>query len=210
MSEERTRILSMVAEGTIDVDQAEQLLEALAEKETTTPTSPEGSSRVRSGSAPPTPPLPRITAMPRVRIHKTKFGEAGKRGAFGFDHVIQLAALGIKPSYIKDLKQQDPHLTFEQAIQVGSIGIDPAHFSALRDASGAELSFDEVLQLATIGVEPDYIAKVIDTLGDQLDFDQILQMAALGVSPEYLAELKKEWPVEESEAVEEEDEDESE
>ncbi len=137
MSQERIKVLEMLAAGTIDVEQANRLFESLGE----------GNSRQHVQAA--------------ADSHGEQRGQVAKERKFGeftFDQIIQMGTVGVTPDYIARVRQAGlSDLSFEQIIHMGTVGIEPEFIVRVREAGLTDLSFDEIVRMGTVGVEPEFV-----------------------------------------------------
>lgn len=187
---ERTRVLEMVAKGTISIEQADQLLEALentrgtAREETTeAPASDEESWRRfgrdwarnaqqwgRLGRAfgrgfgqPPEPPHPPFGPRP-PRPPRAPKGVGG--GKLSFEQMIELGKFGISANYLRQLGDAGlSDLSFEEIIELGKFGIDANYVIELRkladELQSGELTVDRIIELGKFGVNPENVREML-------------------------------------------------
>jgi len=168
MSEERSRVLRMLASGTVTVEQANQLLEKLGEQAHAEDDVVDDQQVDAAADDAPEPMF----------------------GQFTFSQALQLGTVGVEPSYVDEVHAAGlTDLSFDQIVQMGVTGVDPAFVVAARE-SGVDLSFDQIVQLGTVGVEPSYIASVRAAGLTDLSFDQIMQMGVTGVDPAFFVKLR--------------------
>ncbi len=171
MTEERTRVLSMLASGKVTVEQANQLLEKLGEQ-----------------------PEPRDETGLEESLDQAEEldeTEGPMFGDFTFSQVLQLGVAGIDPSFIEQVRAAGlTDLSFDQIVHMGMVGVDPSFVVAAR-ASGVEgLTFDQIVHLGVVGVDPSFIKKVRAAGLTDLSFDQIVQLGVTGVDPAFLMQFR--------------------
>ena len=165
MSEERLKVLEMLANGRITVDQANQLLATLGVSE-----EPRNAPGIDDhGSAEEEDDSPNASS---------RFGE------WTLEQILQMSTLGVEPEYIRKVRDAGlTDLSFEQILQMGVMGVEPEFVLEAREAY-PELSLDQIVQLSHVGVDPSFVRKVRESGLDDLSFDQIVHMGTVGVDPE--------------------------
>ncbi len=184
---ERTRVLEMVAKGTISIEQADQLLEALENTRTgdgtqnDTPEMPAANDeesrkgfgqnwarlgkdwgRLGQGFRSPMPPRPPHPPRP-PRAPK---GVGG--GKLSFEQMIELGQYGISANYVRELGEAGLNdLSFEEVIKLGQYGINAKYVIELRklgDELGAgELTLDRIIELGQYGVRPENVREMLES-----------------------------------------------
>src|SRR5687768_4910349 len=100
VDEERGRVLELVAAGRISVEEADQLLAALAER----------SRRVEA------------TETAEVRRPRPTPDAADRRPGgrkLSFDQLVQLGIHGIDPEFVRRIRRRFPDLSFDRLIEFG-------------------------------------------------------------------------------------------
>ena len=214
MAGERAQILQMVAAGELTVEQADQLLQALAEKEAPRPAAaPEagqpadpGMERVRElftmaqaflppkarvQPIPPMPPMPPMPARaPRVAFVRRRTRGDRVKSNPSFDQLIQLSIHGISPDFVKQVRAAGlDDLTFDDVVQLGIHGVEPEFIRTMKESFGDELGFDDLIQLAIHDVDPAFVREVRASGLGNLSIEQVIQMAIHGVE----ADTVKQW-----------------
>lgn len=170
MGDERMKVLSMLASGTLTVEQANQLLSALGAND----------DAVRSDDV----PVPSVPER-RERASEQRFGE------YTFEQVLQMGTLGVEPAYFKKVRAAGlTDLTFEQILHMGTLGVEPEFVVHARAAGMPDLTFEQVVNLGMMGIEPEFITRVREAGLTDLTFEQIVQMGTLGVEPELFIQLR--------------------
>jgi hypothetical protein len=174
---ERTRVLEMVVKGTISIEQADQLLEALENtkpgraNQNETPSSDAESWRGfgqdfgRAFTRPPHPPMPPRPPHP-PRPPRAPKGVGG--GKLSFEQMIELGKFGISANYVKQLGEAGlSDLGFEEIIELGKFGIDAEYVIEVRklaDELGAgELTVNRIIELGKFGVEPENVREMLQS-----------------------------------------------
>src|SRR5689334_2060678 len=130
MDEEREKIMTMLAEGTITVEEAYQLLEAI---EAELPSAPPAATGQTQRIAPRQP---------------AAAGQAGNPFAnLTIDQLIQLGTHGVDAEFIRGVRQLGvTPLSFRQLLEMGIHGVDPEFIRGIHEAGLNDLAFDEMLQ----------------------------------------------------------------
>jgi len=173
MSEERIKVLEMLADGKITIDQANQLMEALSGAGESAP----GKRYEKS-----TPHESTTTILePQQTPPQQDFN------GFTFDQVIAMGTVGVKPEFVHKVHEAGlTDLSFNQIIEMGTVGVEPEFVLKVREAGLTDLTFDQIIQMGTVGVEPEFVLKVREAGLTDLTFDQIIQMGTVGVQPEFV------------------------
>ncbi len=212
MATERLKVLQMVADGTINVEEAEKLLEALGENESPEESPGEDWDHVE---------VFRATGQgaPRVRVRgprhreriKVKFRDSGQKVGSnpGFDRLVRLGMFGVTPEYMKQVKESGlGDLTFEQIITLGKFGVSPQYIVEMRDTFGEEMSFEKIVALGKFGVSSNFVKELKDAGLEDLEFEQVIQLAKFGISPSYVKAMRDAGVMDFAESLAEGDEDE--
>src|SRR5690349_16754688 len=119
MDEEREKIVTMLAEGTITVEEAYQLLDAIEAAEPATQVAATGQAE-------------RMEPQRRAEVS----GQAGNLFAkLTLDQLIQLRMHGVSPEFIRGIRELGlTDLSFEQILELGMHGVDPGFIRGIREA----------------------------------------------------------------------------
>jgi hypothetical protein len=171
MNEERIKVLEMLAQGRITVEQANQLLATLGL-----------SDEPRED--------PRLDERGRTTGQDEASPATSQVGAWTFQQILQMAEVGVEPEYIRKVREVGlTDLSFEQILQMGTVGVEPEFVRATRQAY-PELSFDQIVQLGSAGLDPAFVRTVQEAGLDDLSFDQIVHMGMVGVDPERFKQVQ--------------------
>jgi len=150
MSEERIKVLEMLADGKITIDQANQLMEALSGAGESAP----GKRYEKS-----TPHESTTTILePQQTPPQQDFN------GFTFDQVIAMGTVGVKPEFVHKVHEAGlTDLSFNQIIEMGTVGVEPEFVLKVREAGLTDLTFDQIIQMGTVGVQPEFVRGMLDT-----------------------------------------------
>lgn len=210
MSDERKKVLALVAEGKITPEQADELIEAMeaADDPQLSGESP-GADRFDNRVAFARSIASRHEIDPesireiarearnlRREVSLQFAGETwGHREVSGnpkIEDMIRLSKYGISPDYVRRLKAAGlTNLTLDQVVKAGKYGIDPDMIAAWRDKLSDELDFDQFVALAKYGISPDYVDRVKAAGINELSFEDVVRMGKYGVDPAWIAEFEK-------------------
>lgn len=186
---ERTRVLEMVAKGTISIEQADQLLEALENAKTGRA---EGRETSEAGSAEDEESWKRFS-QDWARLGKD-WGRWGRELGQAFAR---------PPHFPRPPRPPRPpraprgvgggKLSFEQMIELGKFGISANYVRQLGEAGLSDLSFEEIIELGKFGIDAEYVIelrKLADELeSGELSVDRIIELGKFGVDPENVREM---------------------
>jgi ribosome-associated translation inhibitor RaiA len=156
----RARILEMVKDGKISIEQADELLEAL---ENAVPNTP---ARTSPFEASPLEP----EHKPRVEVRISRNTNGGK---YNFEQMIELGKFGVSPKFIRQIAEVGlTDLGFEDVIELGKFGISPKFVLEMRQLSEefdlGELNFERIIELGKYGVSAKFVREMIET--QMIDF----------------------------------------
>ncbi|MBC8075568.1 MAG: hypothetical protein H7Y32_05785 [Chloroflexales bacterium] len=166
MSTERLKVLEMLNAGTITIEQANQLIDALGEK-----TLAEGS--VAEGQT------IRIDHAPATIGH----------GGLTFEQIIELAKYHVRPELVREVREAGLDLSFEQIIELGKYHVRPELIQEVREA-GLDLTFEQIIELGKYHVRPEIVQHLRES-GLEFSFEQIVELGKYHVDPEFVAQLRK-------------------
>ena len=176
MNEERTQVLQLLANGKINVEEAQALLKALAtgEKETAEPARFAGRPRWAPRRA--RPPRP-----PRM----------GRRGqADVIDQVLHLRIHGVDGHFIAEMKEMGfSNLTADELTALKIHEVTPRYIEEIRAAGFEDITVDQLLSLATHGVDADFIEEMRDATGRDLTIEQLVKLRIHDVTADVFAEI---------------------
>jgi hypothetical protein len=156
----RARILEMVKDGKISIEQADELLEALENAQPNTP------ARTSPFEASPLEP----EHKPRVEVRISRNTSGGK---YNFEQMIELGKFGVSAKFIRELAEVGlTDLSFDEVIELGKFGINPKFVLEMRQLSEefdlGELNFDRIIELGKFGVSANFVREMIET--QMIDF----------------------------------------
>jgi DNA-binding transcriptional MerR regulator len=151
----RARILEMVKDGKISIEQADELLEAL---ENAVPNTPAQVS----------PLEPEHNPRVEVRISRSTNG-----GKYNFEQMIELGKFGVSARFVRQIAEAGlTDLSFEDVIELGKFGISPKFVLEMRQLSEefdlGELNFERIIELGKFGVSAKFVREMIET--QMIDF----------------------------------------
>lgn len=152
MSAERTKVLEMLAAGTLSAVQAGQLLEAL---DAGSPSYPAPAAYERGQAAQP------VSEGATVVLGGATAPGAGTRSGpiqFTLEQIIALSEHEIEPEFLKALVEAGlSDLSFEQIIALGEHDVDPDFVRRLGEAGLVNLSFEQIVDLHEREVDPELV-----------------------------------------------------
>jgi hypothetical protein len=156
----RARILEMVKDGKISIEQADELLEAL---ENAVPNTPARTSPFEAS-------LLETEHNPRVEV---RISRSTNNGKYNFEQMIELGKFGVSPKFIRQIAEVGlTDLRFEDVIELGKFGINPAFVLEMRQLSEefdlGELNFERIIELGKFGVSAKFVREMIET--QMIDF----------------------------------------
>jgi DNA-binding transcriptional MerR regulator len=151
----RARILEMVKDGKISIEQADELLEAL---ENAVPNTPAHASPLEP------------ERKPRVEVRISRSTNGGK---YNFEQMIELGKFGVSAKFVRELAEIGlTDLGFEDVIELGKFGISPKFVLEMRQLSEefdlGELNFERIIELGKFGVSAKFVREMIET--QMIDF----------------------------------------
>ena len=165
MQEERTKVLELVAEGRISVEDADELLAALEDRH-----------RAEEAESLREVPRPR----PSEGASTDRPGPAGAR-KLSFDQLVQLGIHGIEPEFVKRVRARFPDLSFDRLLDLGLHGVDLDYLEQMQDVL-PEVDIDELIGMARHGVEPEYAREIRRLAPDlRLTADQLTELTIHGI-----------------------------
>jgi DNA-binding transcriptional MerR regulator len=151
----RARILEMVKDGKISIEQADELLEALENAQPNTP-------------AHDSPFEPEHKPRVEVRISRSN------NGKYNFEQMIELGKFGVSPKFVRQIAEAGlTDLSFEDVIELGKFGINPKFVLEMRQLGEefdlGELNFERIIELGKFGVSAKFVREMIET--QMIDFN---------------------------------------
>lgn len=179
MQEERKLILNMLAEGRIQLAEAELLLDALAATEAVA--EPAAPARPSAPHRPTPPPRPYHSQPPPPPTH---FG-TGPHGQTPF-----AAATPIPPAYIEAMAELGIDESEDGLWQLYIQRVTPELVTAVQALVGKQYSIDGLAQLGMHGVRPSFLQKLAQLELPDLDIDQIIEFRTHMVTAEFIHEMQ--------------------
>ncbi len=190
---QRQRILELVKNDSITVEQGMELMSALETR---------NEAPNRLPMRPPAPPMPPTAPAWKTNGSSVKVGRplASGSGQLSFDQIVQLGVHGIKPNYIEELRKAGlEDMEFHDLMQLVIHEIPVSYVLELRDLEQRleiePLSVAQIVQLGIHEISADYVLEM-RRLGIEHGFapmtaDQIVQLGIHDIQPSYVLELLK-------------------
>ena len=177
MSEERLKVLDMLANGRISVEQAQQLFDVMGVDDGPSADREEHAASQPASHHNPSPPQDDDSQQERM-FGSFTFSQAIAMGMHGitpqdiariraaglhdlsFDQMLKMIMMGVDPEYIVNAQRMGTGLTFDQIVHLGMMGIDPSKVQQIRESGLEDLSFDEIVQIATLGIDPAFLTNL--------------------------------------------------
>ena len=166
----RARILEMVKDGKISIEQADELLEALEKAQPNTPTRTSpletnqlGASQLGANQLEP-------EHKPRVEVRISRSANGGK---YNFEQMIELGKFGVSARFVRQIAEAGlTDLSFEDVVELGKFGISPKFVLEMRQLGEefnlGELNFERIIELGKFGVSAKFVREMIET--QMIDF----------------------------------------
>ena len=186
---QRQRILELVKNDTITIEQGMELMSAL-----------EMANRLPT--RPPVPPMPPAPPAWKTNSSSVRVGRplASGSGQLSFDEIVQLGVHGIKPNYIEELRKAGlEDMEFHDLMQLVIHEIPVSYVLELRDLEQQleiePLTVNQIVQLGIHEISANY-ALEMRRLGIEHGFapltvDQIVQLGIHDIQSSYVLELLK-------------------
>lgn len=172
MNAETMKVLEMVADGTLAIDDANLLLKAL-----------------RDAEAPPRPEAPGSFA-PRPRSRPR--GPRGQAGSLPIDQLVEMSKHGVDADFIQELRAAGYlSLTPDELINLAKHGVDADFLRELRDAGFDRLSMDDLVRLQNHGVDANFIQGLRSMGYADLSTDDLVRLHDEGIDPDAIDELRR-------------------
>ena len=141
MQAERSRVLELLAAGTITVEQATQLLDAIGWGAAEAPSTGQGQAAGGRGAA-----GRRLGAL---------------APGLSTEELIELADHGVGPDYLRELREAGlTDLTVSEVTELHDHGVRADYIRGMREAGYGHLSAGELTELYDHGVKPDYLREL--------------------------------------------------
>lgn len=180
--DERRRILEMVAEGTITVDDGERLLAALGEGgHAARPAAwtDDGIQRTIGSAI--------ADAIEDSVYHSVATRTRMKRRASSIDDIVSFASHGVSADFVRELREIWPDLDPDDVISMASNGVRSAFITEVRGV-WEDVQPDDLVELAANGVRPDLI-RAARAVSPEATRDDIISLAGHGVRTDDLTEF---------------------
>jgi hypothetical protein len=167
-SEERKKILEMVASGRLTVEQADQLMDLFGTKSTTDAEKrPEGQ---RTGEY-------TRESMGRIRGYGKVVDKGLRVGELTAREITSLMNHGVDTGYVRALMDLGlPDLTVKQIIDLRNYGVDANYVRALQEAGLADLTVRQAISLYNYGVDADDVRALREDGGAGPTVERLLSL----------------------------------
>jgi hypothetical protein len=156
MSEESTRVLTMLAEGKLTVEQANQLIEALGEERRSTaePWRSQGSQPAQAR------PVKSRAASKQLKP----------------DQLIEMKIHGLNPELVREMREVGyGDLSAGQLMEFSIHGVRPEFVREMREIGYTDLTPEQLIELSIHGVNPEFVRQMHELdaeLQDATDEDE--------------------------------------
>ncbi len=107
------------------------------------------------------------------------------------DEIVEFAALGINPAYLRDLASLGfSHLDADDLVEAKAVGVTGSYARAMSSAGYGRLSLDRLVELKAVGVVAEDVARYRGAAGKMPSLDKLVEMKALGVTPQDIEGLE--------------------
>jgi hypothetical protein len=180
--DERRRVLEMVAEGKISVDQGATLLDALGEDGP-----PAGE---KAGNDLGSELLGAITraidadTTRLIRGKKIKHKPPGR----SVDQILSFASQGVSPEYVRAIRDLFDEVSADDIVSLSSMGVRADYVREIRNLFD-DIDADDFIAMSSMGVNAAYVRDMQDLLDDVSPGD-IVGLFSMGVTAEYIRDLQ--------------------
>jgi hypothetical protein len=169
MNEERKRILQMLADGKISLEQAGELLEVLEEQP------------VAVGAYAAAPPRP--AWQPRSRSSEARRAT--------LNQLAEARAHGVTPRYMREMGELGYEgLTLRELIVLRDHGVSAEYIRQMRDLELGDLSMQDVVKLRNHGVDPSFVREMRDMGFDGMSASDLCTLRDHGVTTDFMREMR--------------------
>src|SRR5687767_4092214 len=173
---EQKRILDLLAEGKLSVDDAERLLSAL---------SGSGDGRT-AGPAPTIPTAPRPTPPPSPE------SRGGRVAGFNANDLANFALIGITPEYIERMRETGlKGLNASQLQGLQPLGVTPEYVKEMQALGVKDLNAGTVQGMFAVGVTSAFVRKWKEAGFESLSSGELTNLCVSGTSPELAARMRR-------------------
>jgi bla regulator protein blaR1 len=175
MSEERQKVLEMLAEGRLTPEQADRLLEALG-------TAGQGAPRPQ--------PEPRQNPQgdqPRGPEHR----QHGFLAGLTADQLIEMRQHGVNPAFVQEIRSLGfRDISVDQLIELRDHGVTPDFIQGMRRMGFTDFDIDHLIELRDHGVNADFIQEMRELGLTEMSIDKLIELRDNGVNADYIREMR--------------------
>lgn len=137
------QVLEMLAQGTIDAEQAAELLDALDDRPSTPSSAPYSPASGDRGA---------------TRQHRR---DASRRGTSPLRQLAEARLHGVNTEYVQAMHDAGlRNLPLEKLIEMKAVGVNPHFVAEMRNLGYTDLDPDELIELKVSGINPEFVREM--------------------------------------------------
>lgn len=172
MSDERMQVLEMLAAGKITAEQANQLIDALAE----------GAAFENE------PPRPNVLT---THHHRPQTRNAGLAAGFTPDELIELSKAGVNARFVREMRDAGfQNVTADELIEMSKHGVSARFVREMHELGFSKLSSDELIELSKHGVDGKFVREMRALGFSQLSMDELIELRKHGVDAHFVEDIE--------------------
>ena len=172
---EQKRILDLLAEGKLSVDDAERLLSALS----------------GSGAEPAGEPTPTVASRPAPPPAPETRSDTGRVAGFSPSDIANFALIGVTPEYIERMRETGlTGLTAAQLQGLAPLGVTPEYVREMQSLGVKDLTAGTVQGMFAVGVTPAFVRKWRDAGFESLSSGELTNLGVSGASPDVATRVR--------------------